>query len=169
LPLYFAIVRTTGSLRIKTANFFPKTVRAIGAIFGIFGLAMVWTSTVLGLLFIFIALVIYTTHYGFEINTSPNFFREYVWVLGYKEGKKSPFKAIEFLFIQRGSFRFLTYSLKEKELPAYEGYLKFEGRNEVQMLTEVSKEMLITKLKNLAAPLDVEIKDYSEGNPVVIS
>jgi hypothetical protein len=169
LLLYFAIVRTTSSLRVKTSNFFPKTVRAIGAVFGIFGLAMVWTSTILGLLFIFIAVVIYTTHYGFEINTNPNSFREYVWVLGFKEGKKSPFKAIEFLFIQRGYFRFLTYSLSEKELPAYEGYLKFEGRNEVQMLTDISKENLIAKLKNLASPLDVEIKDYSEGNPVVIS
>jgi hypothetical protein len=161
--------RTTHSLHVKTANFFPKTVRAIGAVFGIFGLAMVWTSTILGLLFIFIAVVIYTTHYGFEINTNPNSFREYVWVLGYKEGKKSPFKAIEFLFIQRGHFRFLTYSLGEKELPAFEGYLKFEGRNEVQMLTDINKEILITKLKTLAKPLNVEIKDYSDGNPVVIA
>lgn len=123
----------------------------------------------MGLLFIFIAVVIYTTHYGFEINLNPNSFREYVWVLGYREGKKSPFKAIEFLFIQRGNFRFLTYSLREKELPAFEGYLKFEGRNEVQMLTDVNKETLIHKLKNLAAPLRVEIKDYSDGNPVVVS
>jgi hypothetical protein len=169
LLLYFVAVRTPDSLRVKTANFFPKTVRAIGAVFGIFGLAMVWTSTILGMLFIFIALVIYTTHYGFEINTGPNSFREYVWVLGYKEGKKFPFKSIEFLFIQRGHFRFLTYSLSEKELPAYEGYLKFEGRNEVQMLTDISKESLIAKLKSLATHLNVEIKDYSDGNPVVIS
>lgn len=166
---YFAAMKLAKSLQIKTANYFPKTVRAIGAIFGIFGLTMVWTSPIIGLLFIFITVVILTTHYGFEINTSPNFFREYVWVLGYKEGKKFPFKAIEFLFIQRGHFRFLTYSLKEKELPAYEGYLKFEGRNEVQMLTDVSKESLIAKLRNLAKPLNVEIKDYSDGNPVIIS
>jgi hypothetical protein len=155
-------------LRVKTAYFFPKTIRAIGAMFCIFGLAMVWTSTILGLLFIFITIVIFTTHYGFEIHTRPNYFREYVSVLGLKEGKKMPFKAIEFIFIQRGNFRFLTYGLREKELPAFEAYLKFEGRNEVQMLTEVNKDNLLNKLRNLAKPLNVPIRDYSDGDPVTV-
>jgi len=156
------------TLRVKTAYFFPKTIRAIGAMFCIFGLAMVWTTTILGLLFIFIAVIIFNTHYGFEIHTGPNYFREYVSVFGLKEGKKLPFKAIEFIFIQRGNFRFLTYTLREKELPAFEAYLKFEGRNEIQMLTEVNKDNLLNKLRNLAKPLNVPIKDYSDGDPVVI-
>jgi hypothetical protein len=155
--------------RVKTASYFPKTVRAIGAVFGIFGLAMVWESPIIGLLFVFITTVIFTTHYGFEINLGPNYIREYVWVLGFREGKKSPFKSIEFLFIQRGQFRFLTYLLREKEMEAYEGYLKFEGRNEVQMLIDPSKDNLVRKLQNLANTLHVEIKDYSEGTPIVIA
>ena len=136
--------------------------------FCIFGLAMIWTSPVIGLLFLFITLVIFTTHYGFEINLHPNSFREYVWVLGWMDGGKTAFKSIEFLFIQRGKFTFLTYSLQEKEQPAFEGYLKFEGRNEVHALTEVNKEKLIAKMENLANSLKVSIKDYSDGNPVTI-
>jgi hypothetical protein len=155
-------------IQIKTSSYFPKTVRAIGAIFCIFGLAMIWTSPVIGLLFIFITTVIFTTHYGFEINLNPNAFREFVWVLGWKEGRPAPFKSIEFLFIQQGKLTFLTYVLREKELPAFEGYLKFENRNEVQILTDVSKDRLIAKMKNLAINLNVPIKDYSEGNPVEV-
>lgn len=155
-------------IRFKTAYYFPKTVRAIGAIFGLFGLAMVLTSPVLGLLFMFITLVIFTTHYGFEISVQPNSVREYIFVLGFKEGKRSPFNSIEFIFVQPGKLRYLTYSLMEKENDCVEAYLKFEGRNEMMMLAMAKKENLITAVKNIAARLKVEIRDYSDGNPVTI-
>ena len=155
-------------ISIKRSSYFPKTVRAIGAVFCIFGLAMVWTSPIIGLLFIFITAVIFTTHYGFEIVLNPNSFREFVWVLGWKDGKKTVFKTIEFLFIQRGKVTFLTYALQEKEMPAFECYLKFEDRNEFHAFTDVDKEKLISKMKNLASKLNVEVKDYSDGNPVTI-
>jgi hypothetical protein len=154
------------SVKIKTNSYFPKTVRAIGAVFCIFGLAMIWSSPFIGLLFLFITIVIFTTHYGFEIILGPNSFREFVWVLGWMDGRKSPFKAIDFLFIQCGTFRYLTYSLKEKETNAFEGYMKFEGRNEVHILTDIKKDLLILKLKNLASHLNVPILDYSDGEPV---
>jgi hypothetical protein len=123
---------------------------------------------VIGLLFTFITMVIFTTHYGFEIAINPNSFREFAWVLGWREGKANPFKAIEFLFIQRGKTVLLTYTLQEKEQPAFEGYIKFEGRNEVHAFTETSKEKLFLKMKVMAAKFGVEIKDYSDGNPVVL-
>ena len=156
------------TLRIKTSNYFPKTVRAIGAIFCIFGLAMIWTVPLIGILFLFITAVTFTTHYGFEIKVKPNSFREFVWILGVKDGKISPFKAVEFLFIQQGKYSYLTYGLKEKILPAFEAYLKFEGRNEVHFLTDTNKERLINKMMLMANFLIVEIKDYSEGNPITL-
>jgi hypothetical protein len=153
---------------LKTVSYFPKTVRAIGAVFCIFGLAMIWATPIIGLLFVFITGVIFTTHYGFEISVGPNAFREFVWVLGWKDGKKNPFKAVEFIFIQPGKFTYLTYGLRERTLPAFEGYIKFEGRNEVQVLTEVNKDKLLQKLKSIAEFLKVPIRDYSDGNPVTI-
>ena len=155
-------------IRLKTSDYFPKTVRAIGVLFSIFGLTMIWTVPVIGLLFLFITAVTFTTHYGFEINTNPNSFREYVWVLNWKDGKTAPFKSIEFLFIQPGKHTFLTYGLKEKILPAFEGYVKFEGRNEVHFLTDISKERLILKMKPLSQFLSVDIRDYSEGQPTTV-
>ena len=155
-------------IRLKASNYFPKTVRAIGALFCIFGLAMVWTSPIIGLLFLFITAVTITTHYGFEVNTAPNSFREYVWVLGWKDGKVAPFKSIEFLFIQQGQYTFLTIGLKEKTLPAYEAYVKFEARNEVHFLTDTSKERLIGKIMAVAQFIQVEIKDYSAGQPIIV-
>src|SRR5436190_4671100 len=140
----------TKQIGLKTVPYFPKTVRAIGAVFCIFGLAMIWATPVLGLLFVFITGVIFTTHYGFEISTSPNASREFVWGLGWKDGKKNPFKTVEFLFVQPGKFTYLTYGLREKTLPSFEGYIIYEGRNEVQLLTEVSKEKLVQKLKSIA-------------------
>jgi len=156
------------TIRIKTTSYFPKTVRAIGAVFCIFGLAMIWTSPIIGLLFLFITAVIFTTHYGFEVNLNPNSFREFVWVLGWKEGRRLPFKAIEFLFIQKGKMIFLTYSLQEKELPAFEGYIKFEDRNEAHVLTDLKKEKIVSKMKNIADSLNVPIKDYSDGTPITV-
>jgi hypothetical protein len=155
-------------ISFKTASFFPKTVRAIGAVFCIFGLGMAWTSPMIGLLFIFIAAVIFTTRYGFEINIGPNFFREFVWVLGWKEGRKTAFKSVEFLFIQRGKFAFLTYALQEKEREAFEGYIKFEGRNEVHALTDVNKSRLVARMKSLGTLLNVDVKDFSDGAPIIV-
>lgn len=157
-----------GSIGLKTLPYFPRTVRAIGAVFGIFGLAMIWTTPVIGLLFVFITTVIFTTYYGFEIELSPNSFREFVWVLGWKDGRRAPFKSIEFLFIQEGKFTFLTYSLREKTLPAHEGYIKFEGRNEVHFLTDTNKERLIERMMSIARYLGVDIRDYSDGKPIQV-
>lgn len=56
----------------------------------------------------------------------------------------------------------------EKENDCVEAYLKFEGRNEMMMLAMAKKENLITAVKNIAARLKVEIRDYSDGNPVTI-
>jgi hypothetical protein len=156
------------NIRIKTVQYFPKTVRAIGAVFGLFGLVMIWETPVIGLLFLFVTAVIFSTHHGFEINLEPNYFRDYVWVLGWMDGNKSNFKKVEFLFLQIGKHSFLTYSLKEKEVAAFEGYLKLEGRNEVHFLTDVNKERLILKMERLASRLQVAIMDYSNGNPVRI-
>jgi hypothetical protein len=155
-------------IRIRNTPYFPKTVRAIGVVFCIFGLAMIWTSPIIGLLFLFITAVTLTTHYGFEIRINPNSFREYVWVLGWRDGKVVPFKSIEFLFIQEGKFTFLTYGLKERTLPASEGYVKFEGRNEVQFLMDTDKERLVQRIKPVSEFLSVDIKDYSEGPPVIV-
>jgi hypothetical protein len=151
------------NITLKTSSYFPKTVRAIGALFCIFGLAMIWTLPVIGLLFLFITAVTFTTHYGFEISLAPNSFREFVWVLGWKDGKKTSFNSVEFLFIQSGKFSFLTYTLKEKQLPAFEGYLKFEGRNEVHAITDVSRDKLVARLRPMADYLQIPILDYSEG------
>jgi hypothetical protein len=161
-------MRKKDIIRLRMAPYFPKTVRAIGVVFCIFGLAMIWTSPIIGLLFLFITAVTLTTHYGFEINIKPNSFREYVWVLGWRDGKMAPFKAIEFLFIQEGKFTFLTYGLREKTLPANEAYVKFEGRNEVHFLTDTNKERLLNRIKPVSEFLSVEVKDYTEGNPVVV-
>jgi len=161
-------MRRKNFIRIKTVPYFPKTVRAIGMVFCIFGLAMIWRSPVIGLLFLFIAAVTLTTHYGFEININPNSFREYVWVLGWKDGQLAPFKAIEFLFVQGGTYTFLTYGLQEKTLPASEAYLKFEGRNEVQFLVDTDKERLVMRMKPISEFLSVEVKDYSNGYPTII-
>jgi hypothetical protein len=159
---------TKTSIRLRTSDYFPKTVRAIGTLFCVFGLAMIWTAPIIGALFLFITAVTFTTHYGFEINTRPNSFREYVWVLSWKDGKVAPFKSIEFLFLQEGKHTFLTYGLKEKTLPAYEAYIKFEGRNEVHFLTDTNKERLISKIKPISEFISVEIMDYTSGEPVTL-
>lgn len=162
------MAKTKDYIRLKSSSYFPKTVRVIGVLFSIFGLAMIWTSPVIGLLFLFITAVTFTTHYGFEINTKPNSFREFVWVLGWRDGKVAPYKSIEFLFIQKGKHTFLTYGLRERTLPAFEAYVKFEARNEVHFLTDINKEKLISKITLIAEFLSVEIRDYSDGNPITI-
>ena len=162
------VTQSKQSIRIKTSYYFPKTVRAIGAVFGLFGLAMVWTSPILGLLFVFITVVIFTTHYGFEISVHPNYVREYISVLGFYEGKKSPYKAVEFVFIQPGQLRFLTYWLSEKVSDGFEAYIKFDGRNEIMILAMHRKEDLIHVMKGMATRLQVPIRDYTDGIPVPI-
>lgn len=164
---YLSAMQQAG-YRIKTAYYFPKIIRLLGAIFSIFGLAMVWTAPIIGSLFLFITLVIFSTHYGFEIQLGTNQFREFVWVLGYKDGRKHAFKAAEFIFIQPGKWKTLSYTLKEKDVEGYEAYLKFEGRNEQLVIHHANKEHLVQLMRQLSNYLKVPIKDYSDGNPVII-
>lgn len=129
---------------------------------------MVISAPVLGALFAFITIVIFTTHYGFEIEVKPNFVREYISILGFRNGKRSSFKEAEFIFIQPGKIRFLTYALQEKELDGFEAYVKFEGRNEVLILTNEKKDKLINIVKSGALLLHVPIRDYTDGNPITV-
>jgi hypothetical protein len=156
------------SIYFKTAYYFPKTVRAIGAVFGLFGLAMLLSSPVLGALFMFITLVIFTTHYGFEIEMQPNAVREYIGILGFRNGKRNAFKDVEFIFIQSGKLRYLTYALREKEVEGFEAYLKFEGRNEMLMLALEKKDRLVATMKGIASRLHIPIRDYTSGEPITV-
>lgn len=163
-----SVTKSKQTIHIKTSYYFPKAVRAIGAVFGLFGLAMIWTSPVLGLLFIFITVVIFTTHYGFEIMVQPNSVREYISVLGFKEGRRSPYNSIEFIFIQPGQLRYLSYTLSEKVSDGFEAFLKFEGRNEMLVLALLRKETLVQSMKSVATRLQVPIRDYTDANPIII-
>ena len=163
-----SVTSSRQTVRFKTAYYFPKPVRAIGSVFGIFGLAMIFTSPVLGGLFLFITVVIFTTHYGFEITLKPNGVREYIFLLGFREGKGSPFNAIDFIFIQPGRMRYLTYTLGEHVSDCFEAYLKFEGRNEIMMLTHIRRDSLLQQARQVATRLQVPIRDYTDGNPTII-
>lgn len=104
--------------------------------------------------------------YGVEINLASKKYKEYVWLLGIKQGQYIPFQSIQYFFIkdfkvsQRVNSRIKSATFIEEE---FRGFVKFDDDEKIHLLTKKNKEALIQKLKSIAQDLQVGLIDYSYG------
>ena len=86
----------------KTADYFPFHVILVGAGLVVIGISMVTMGLYPGgLIVLLISILLLTTHYRFHINFDTNEYRDYVWVLGLKNGKTIRFETIDYIFIKQ--------------------------------------------------------------------
>jgi hypothetical protein len=116
-------------------------------------------------------IVVWTTHYGFEIDFSSKKYREYAWILGIKTGEPIRFDRIEYLFVKKITMsqtmhsKITTASFSSEE---YRGFIKFNEDDKIHFITGKNRETLIEKIKPTAKQMGVALFDYSDSSRVQI-
>lgn len=121
--------------------------------------------------FLFVSLIIFTTHYRLEIDLQRRVYRHYVWLLGMKRGNPESFEKIDYVFIKRNKVSQSMHSRVASSTvhsEVFEGFLRFSEKDKIHLITARKKESLVKKLKIIASQLNTQILDYSEEAPVAI-
>ena len=76
------------TIDFKTSTYFSVAIIFLGVGFLVVGLAALLTNTILALILLLISAITLTTHYRLTIDFNKKVFRDYVWILGLKNGDK---------------------------------------------------------------------------------
>jgi len=150
----------------RTKYFFPMHVVTLGhalIFMGAVFLAMVhWIP---GAVFISTGLFIVSINHGLSIDTSRKVYHDYVFVLGYKTGKKLPYEEIQYLFVTGGKktttmqLRGVSQNIVQQE---FNGYIKFSEDEKIHIVSSRKKQKIMTFLERMAVDLSLEIKDLAQ-------
>lgn len=150
----------------KTTRYFSWPFILLSVFVSVFGFVLLMKSIIGGLLVLTGCILVFSTHYGISIDFDKKEFRDYVWILGMKQGDKTKFDTIEYLFIKKAQLtqtmglRAATSTIQKD---VFDGYLKFSEQDKVHIMTKDRKESLLEKLKPISKKLNIKIIDYSEG------
>jgi hypothetical protein len=115
--------------------------------------------------------LILTTHYGLEVNVSSKTFKQYVWIMGFKQYKSKAYDLIEYAFVQSGKVRQNLESVagfNSISISVYNGYIKFSEEDKIHIIQAKDKETVIKRLQVLATDLNFEIVDFTDADCVSI-
>lgn len=152
-------------LDFKTSGYFPGTFIFTAVILCMVAVPVIFMNVVGGLIMLLVSVIIFTTHYRFSIDPEQKVYRDYLWILGFRNGEKRRFERIEYLFIKTNNVS-QTMNMKvasstiRKEV--YDGYLKFSENEKVHLITKDSKKDLVARLRPISEALNIKIIDYSD-------
>ncbi len=155
----------------RTSPYFPGSIIFLGVLLPLPGLFIASINILAALPFLFVSLIIFTTHNRLEVDSKNKVYRHYVWLLGLKRGESEAYENMEYLFIKKAKVQQEVHSRVTSmtlHSEVYEGFLRFSETDKIHLITSSKKAILINKLKIIASQLNVQILDYSEGTPVAI-
>ncbi|RDC63775.1 hypothetical protein [Adhaeribacter pallidiroseus] len=115
--------------------------------------------------------LILTTHYGLEVNVGNKTFKQYLWIVGFKQYKSKAYEIIEYAFVQSGKVRQNLESVagfNSITISVYNGYIKFSEKDKIHIIQAKDKETVIRRLQVLATDLNLEIVDFTDDDCVSI-
>lgn len=155
----------------KTSNYFSWHVHAMAAGLLIIALVIIEKSILGGLAILLLCAIIFTTHYRLRIDLDKREYRDYLWILGLKDGKKYSFVAIEYFFIKKNTVS-QTMGLKAANTTiakeVYDAYLKFSEEEKLHVVTANRKDKIVKKLVPVSTSLNIKILDYTDGEAKLI-
>jgi hypothetical protein len=159
-------------VNFKTSNYFSWHVHVTAVCLIFIALAVLQESILGGLAILLLCAIIFTTHYRLQIDLDKKEYRDYLWILGLKDGKKYSFEGLEYFFIKRNNVS-QTMGLKAatttvvKEV--YDAYLKFSDEEKLHVMTAANKDSILKKLLPVSKSLSIKMLDYTDGEPKVLS
>ena len=112
-----------------------------------------------------------TTQYRVDVNLKDKWFKEYVWILGMKNGDLVKFSKLDYLFINKGKVsqtvgsRVQTTTVTRDE---YRGFIKFDGDEKIHILSYANHDKLLKAMRAAAESLQARLFDYSSGQAVQV-
>ncbi|MEL6559782.1 MAG: hypothetical protein AAFQ94_16455 [Bacteroidota bacterium] len=161
---------------IKQEYYCPVTFRIFGfglAVIGLtffipFGGIFELTDLIFGIILFPIGLMLITTRYGLIIDISNKTYTEYVWVLGFKNGKAVRFNHIEKFYINqvKETASISTYSGTKRDFSqyVYKAFMLLDTEEKIHVDTHRKEAKITEKVKNyeqLASSL-VQNKNFSD-------
>jgi hypothetical protein len=149
----------TNKIHINLGYYFPATFIFLGVIMLIIGLFLLLVNIIIGIVLILLSLVIFTARYRLEINLTNQSYHDYLWITGFKKGKKGQFESIECLYINKNKYRQTVnsrVSSMTKYGTEYNGYIKFDI-DDVHIISSDHKSKVVQKLKKIRNKLNDNI------------
>lgn len=127
------------NIDIKVSNYFPFQLQVVGygALFAF--VYLIFSNILLSPVFLVIGLFITTTHYRLEINGRERYFKEYLWICGFKSGEKFKFQEYECVVINstKANFEYGNIAVRRYGVEQlYKGFIKFTGQEESAFIGE---------------------------------
>jgi hypothetical protein len=121
-----------------------------------------------GTVVLIFTILIFTTRYGFEMNPGLNYYREYLWILGFKKGKPTNFDSVDYVFLTKGKIsQAMNSQISTKYVSkyVYHAYIKFNEQEKIHLLTHEDRATVVNLLQGMAKDLKCDIKDYTIPQP----
>ncbi len=144
---------------ITTAYYFPFNFMIFGGCLLFMGIVLLIEFSYLGLLLILASLTIFTARYRLSINLIKQTYHDYLWIAGFKKGRKHHFNVITGMYInqnaytQRVNARTTTMTIHGIE---YNGYIRFDDQD-VHLLSNDNKRKVLRKMKKIQEVLQGDI------------
>jgi hypothetical protein len=154
------------TIDVKTTAYFTGTMLFLGVVLVIAAILILSESLGGAVFLLFLALIVFSTHYRLKIDFGKKEFHDYLWILGFKHGEKGKFKEIQYLFVKpcyvSQTMRLRAASSTVKKV-TYDGYLRLSETEKIHLMTRDDKETVLEYLHKIAAKLHVRVIDYSES------
>lgn len=141
----------TNKIHVNLGYYFPATFMFLGVVMLLTGLILLLVHIIIGIVLILLSLVIITARYRLEINLTNQSYHDYLWIAGFRKGKKGKFESIECLYINKNKYRQTVNSRTTsmtKYGTEYNGYIKFDV-DDVHIISSDHKSKVVQKLKKI--------------------
>ena len=148
-----------------TTPYFPLPFILLGMLVLITtGIALSEYYGPVGFLLILVGVFVFAAHYRITINLIDQTYHDYLWIVGFKKGRKEKFRSIDGLFITENAYRqtFSNFtSSTTKRGIEYNGYIRF-GEEDIHLLSETDKAKVMEKLKDIQTILEGNLLSNAE-------
>jgi len=149
---------------VKFGSLFPWPFRLIAVVVLVVGLSLVLEKTLLSIGLALISVFILSGSEGTEINKAEKSYLDYKSFFFIKSGSRKKYGDIEKIFVSTSKMRQELYTVHTNRSSIYEslefnGFLKFNNGEKVQLLRKRKKSDLIKELKKVATFLNVPVED----------
>ena len=156
--------RNTNIFNFKKGSLLPIQFQFFGLMLFILGVAFFRNHPIISLIPVAISVLIFTGQMGIKFDRSNNTWKEYNSFFFIKFGKVITYHAVDRIFINSAKQRrrystMYTGHSSTVSTQVWLGYLKFDDRTKIHLLTSERKEILLQKLERLSAFLKIEIMD----------
>ncbi len=146
-------------IRIHLGYYFPATFIFLGAIMFLMGVALVLDYPLISIILFPVSLFIFTTRYQLEINLTDRTYHDYLWMAGFRKGKKKKFARIEGLYMTKNKYS-QTINSRISSMThhgiEYNGYIAFDVDKE-HLISHDNKAKVMRKLKKISKRLSGDV------------